>query len=169
MTVAIREATAADLSAINEIYNHYVATSTATYDESPVTLGEREAWWAEHQPPFEVLVLDEDGQIAGWASMSRFRSRCAYRYTCEDSIYLRPAIQGRGWGKRLLGALLERAAASGAFRSCVAGVSADQTTSIRLHEGLGFERVAHLREVGFKFGRWLDVVYLQRRFDVADR
>ncbi|MGE0482337.1 MAG: N-acetyltransferase family protein [Phycisphaerae bacterium] len=169
MNPAIREATAADLPAINAIYNHYVATSTATYDESPVTLAEREAWWVEHQRPFEVLVLDHAGLVAGWASMSSFRSRCAYRYTCEDSIYLRPEIHGRGWGKRLLGVLLDRAAASGAFRSCVAGVSADQTASIRLHEAAGFQRVAHLREVGFKFGRWLDVVYLQRFFDAADR
>ena len=161
MEPTIRRATAADLDAINAIYNHYVLNSTCTYEEAPWTAQQRAAWWADHDGRLAVLVAEHDGRIVGWASLTQFRPASGYRFTVKDSIYLAPEWCGRGLGRRLLEALLAPEHVGG-FRSVIAGISADQTPSLKLHAKLGFVEVARLKEVGFKFGRWLDVVYLQR-------
>lgn len=166
MDCTIRDARLDDLDAINEIYNESVLNSTATYDETPVSRAARLEWWHEHGPAYPVLVAERDGQVLGWASLSRHKERCAYRFTVESSVYLRPDARGQRLGTRLMTALLERVPSLG-YHSVIAGVSADQEVSLRLHRGLGFVQVAHFREVGFKFGRWLDVIYLQRMFPPA--
>jgi phosphinothricin acetyltransferase len=158
---AIRDATAADLDAINAIFNHYVLNSTCTFAEDPLTAEQRREWWREHAGRFPVLALHEDLDLLGWACLSPFRPLSAYRNTAEDSVYLRPDVRGRGYGKTLLVALLERGRAAG-FHTVIAAIVADQPVSLRLHAGLGFTEVARLREVGFKFGRRLDVIYMQR-------
>jgi len=157
----IRLAAARDLPAINDIYNHYVQTSTCTYEEDPVTLAAREEWFVEHGPRHPITVAELDGRVVGWASLSAYRGRCAYRYSAENSVYIDRDHHRRGLGAALLTDLVERARTLG-YHTVVAGCDSAQEASIGLHERHGFERVAHFQEVGFKFGRWLDVIFLQR-------
>jgi phosphinothricin acetyltransferase len=157
----LRDANVADLPVINEIYNHYVLHSTCTYQTEPVTAEQRAAWFAEHGPRHPVIVAELDGRVAGWGSLSRFHPRRAYEHTVEDSVYLHPEKRGRGLGTALLEELVARARRLG-HHTVIAVISADQPASIALHRKLGFVEAARLREVGFKFGRWLDVVWMQR-------
>jgi phosphinothricin acetyltransferase len=161
MCVTIRDASQADLPAINEIYNHYVLHSTATFQERVVSADERRAWWREHAGRLPVLVAEAGAEVIGWAALTPYCGRCAYRFTAEDTVYLRPEACGRGLGRRLLEELLRRGADVG-LHSVVAIVSAESAPSLRLHAALGFETVGRLREVGFKCGRWIDVVFMQR-------
>jgi phosphinothricin acetyltransferase len=157
----LRLATAADLPAINDIYNYYVPRSTCTYQLEPETIADRQAWFREHSPDkYPVVVAEIDGRVVGWGSLSKFRERAAYAPTVEASVYIHHEVHRRGLGKLLLCDLIERARAAG-FHSIVGGASADQTASIALQEALGFKQVGRLVEVGFKFGQRLDVVYLQ--------
>jgi phosphinothricin acetyltransferase len=156
----IRLATQTDLSAINEIYNYYVLNSTCTYQEEPSTDAEREIWFIAHGPKHPITVADADGTIVGWASLSPFHPRSAYRSTLENSIYVRHDHQRQGIGNALLLDCIERAKAIG-HHTIIAGIDLEQAASVHIHQRAGFEQVAHIKEVGFKFGRWLDVVYLQ--------
>ena len=161
MTTAIRRAHTGDLERINEIYNYFVTTSTCTYQEEPDTLEAREAWFALHGPEYPVIVAEVDGQVVGWGALSRFHPRSAYRYTVENAVYVDPQWHRRGIGLGILRDLISRARLIG-YQSIVALVDADQPGSLALHGALGFEPVGHLRQVGYKFGRWLDVAYLQK-------
>lgn len=158
---SIREASLRDLAAINDIFNHYVLNSTATFHEQPLSTEDRLAWWRQHEERFPVLVAEAEDQVLGWAALTPYNGRCGYRFTVEDTIYLRPGACGTGLGRRLLTELLERGRAAG-FHSVVAAIAADSAPSLRLHKALGFREVGRLREIGFKFGRWLDVVLVQR-------
>jgi L-amino acid N-acyltransferase YncA len=159
--VRIRLATVVDLPAINDIYNYYVAHSTCTYQEELEPLAGREAWFVKHGPEHPATVaVDPGGTVVGWGSLSPFHPRSAYRFTVENSIYLRHDIRGRGVGRLMLADLIDRARAIG-HHAIIAGIDADQTASIGLHRRLGFEHVGHLKQVGFKFGRWLDVIDMQ--------
>jgi phosphinothricin acetyltransferase len=158
--VRIRLATAGDLAAINEIYNYYVASSTCTYQKDPSTPQERTQWLADHDAQHPITVAELDGAVVGWACLSNFRGRWGYRHTVEDSVYVRDGWHRRGLGRTLLLDLIERARALG-HHTIIAGISADQGGSVVLHEQAGFVRVGCLREVGHKFGGWLDVVFLQ--------
>jgi phosphinothricin acetyltransferase len=160
-TTTIRLATTADLPAINDIYNYYVHHSTCTYQLEPETPGARTIWFERHSPdkhPVTVAIWAED--IVGWGALSQFRPRAAYDHTVEASVYLRHDVHRRGIGKALLLDLIARARAAG-HHTLLGGASADQVASLALQESLGFQRVGYLQEVGFKFGRWLDVVYSQ--------
>jgi phosphinothricin acetyltransferase len=163
---SIRLATAADCAAIDAIYRHYVLTSTCTFQEEPDDEEARAAWFAVHGERHPVTVIEAAGEVLGWASLSPWKDRSGYRFTCELSVYPRDDARGRGFGRRLLADLLARATALG-YHSILGGISGDQAASIGLHESMGFTRVAHFRETGFKFGRWLDVVYYQRRLGSA--
>ena len=159
--ISIRDATIADLPAINTIYNHYVLHSTCTYQTEPSTEAERAEWFAAHGPKHPVTVAVMAGEIVGWGSLSRFHPRAAYGNTVEDSVYLHHERRGQGIGSLLLADLIARAEALG-HHCIIGGIDADQKASIALHAKHGFVSAAHLREVGFKFGRWLDVVWMQR-------
>lgn len=156
----IRLAKRADLPAINAIYNYYVLHSTCTYDEDLTTEAERDAWFELHrgQHPATVAVIDHE--VVGWGSLSAYRGRCAYRFTVENSVYVRVDKQRRGIGGKLLADLIKRAREL-ELHSIVAGIDSEQEGCIVLHEKFGFVTVAHVREVGFKFRRWLDVVFMQ--------
>jgi L-amino acid N-acyltransferase len=157
----IRLAIAADLPAINDIYNYYVPRSTCTYQLEPETLESRRAWFANHPSAnYPVTVAELDGQIVGWGSLSKFRDRAAYDPTVEASVYIHHDYHRRGIGRALLVDLIERARAIG-YHSLIGGASADQTASVALQESLGFQPIARFQEVGYKFGRWLDVVFMQ--------
>jgi phosphinothricin acetyltransferase len=157
----LREAGARDAEPIGAIYNHYVVSSTCTFQTEPDTEAQRAAWLAEHGERYPVIVAEVGGEVVGWGCLSRYRSRAAYAPTVENSVYVREDQHGRGIGSALLGELIRRGTALG-YHSILAGISADQGASVALHMKLGFEKVGHLREVGFKFGRRLDVVWLQR-------
>jgi phosphinothricin acetyltransferase len=156
----IRSASRADLAAINEIYNHYVINSVCTYQEAPSTADERGRWFDAHGPNQAIIVAELDGQIVGYGSLSSFHQRSGYRFTAENSVYVRHEMLGRGIGGELLAELIRRARSLG-YRVIIATVDSGQESSLRLHERSGFVRCGHLKQVGFKFGRWLDVIYLQ--------
>ena len=163
----IHDATEADLPGLVAIYNEVIATSTAIYSSEPVTLAQRRAWWrARVALGYPVLVAADASGVMGLASFGDFRAAPGYRFTVEHSVHVRADSRGRGVGTQLLQALLPRAAACNK-RIMLAGVDAANAASIRFHERLGFTQVGHLREVGYKFDRWLDLVFLQRR--VGDR
>jgi phosphinothricin acetyltransferase len=123
----------------------------------------------KHGPEHPATVaVDADGTVVGWGSLSPFHPRSAYRFTVENSIYLRHDICGRGVGRLMLADLIDRARAIG-HHAIIAGIDADQTASIALHRRLGFEHVGHLKQVGFKFGRWLDVIDMQLMIAVGSR
>jgi phosphinothricin acetyltransferase len=166
----IRDATIDDLPGLLAIYNDVLATSTAIYAEQPVTLEERTAWWTLRTTQgYPVLVALDDAGVAGFASFGDFRAPPGYRFTVEHTVHVRADRRGQGVGNALMAPLLARAAAAGKH-VVIAGVDADNQSSLRFHERLGFERVAHFRQVGFKFGRWLDLIFLQRFLvTLADR
>ena len=161
LSVLLRPATEADLAAINQIYNFYVRTSTATFDLEEVSPEERRQWFGRHGERYPVLVAEAAREVVGWCSASPFHLRPGYRHTVEDSVYLQDAWRGRGVGRLLLAELLRQVERRG-YHSVMAliGDSANEA-SVRLHAGLGFQHVGVEREVGYKFGRWLDVVLMQ--------
>ena len=158
--LTIRLATAADLGAINAIYNHYVLSSTCTYQTEPETDEARAAWFGGHGAKHPITVAERSAEIVGWGSLSRFHARAAYGRTVENSVYVRHDQQRRGIGRALLADLIARAREL-EYHTIIAGIDANQAGSVALHAAAGFERVALLKEVGFKFGRWLDVIYMQ--------
>lgn len=161
-TPLIRLARAEDLDAVNAIYNHYVRCSTCTYQETPESIAGRREWFAHHDAAHPVTIAEANGQIVGWGSLSPYHARSAYRYTVEDSVYVDPAFQGCGIGSALLRDMVERARTLG-HHVIIAGIDASQTASLGLHAKFGFEQVGYMREVGFKYDRWLDVIYMELR------
>lgn len=159
--IQIRPASSADLAAINAIYNHYVVNSTCTYQTEASTEAERAAWFEAHGPKHPVTVAERGGEIVGWGSLSKFHPRAAYGNSVENSVYVRHDLHGQGIGSALLLDLIARAKALG-HHCILALISADQTRSIALHAKAGFVEVGHLREVGHKYDRWLDVIYMQK-------
>ena len=162
MTTQIRLATAADLPAINALYNHYVRHSTCTYQLEPTTPQERQRWFDAHTSRLPVTVVEApDGTVIGWASLSTFLGRPAYRFTVENSVYVRHDLHRQGIGRALLADIIRRSDELG-YRNILAVISADQEPSMVLHRGMGFVEVGRLLRVGYKFDRWLDVAFLQR-------
>jgi phosphinothricin acetyltransferase len=159
--VEIRTAELADAEAIREIYNREVTGSTVTFDLVPRTLPEQQAWLTARSGAHTVLVGHEGPAVLGFASLSPYRDRPAYSTTVEDSIYVHRDHQGEGVGRALLSTLIETAGAHG-FHTVVARIVGGHEASIALHRSVGFGVVGTEREVGRKFGRWLDVVVMQR-------
>lgn len=157
----VRLASAEDADAVNAIYNHYVLTSTCTFQTVPSTRDERLAWFAAHDAAHPVTVAVRDGEVIGWGSLSVYNPRQAYGRTVESSVYVRHDRHRHGAGRALLADLLDRARALG-HHTVIAGISADQAPSIALHEAFGFVEKGRLAELGHKLGRWVDVLYLQR-------
>lgn len=161
MEPTLRDATEDDLDEIRAIYDHYVLTSTCTFQLERDTREARARWFAQHGPKHPILVAELDAAIVGWAALSIYNPREGYAATVEDSIYVRDGFHRRGIGRTLLGALLDRGRALG-HHVVVAGVAGDQSASVALHASFGFEHAGRLREVGVKFGRVLDVIYMQK-------
>lgn len=160
----VRTAEARDVPDMREIYNHYVANSTVTFDEDALTLKEFRAKFAAGQKGGYPWVVAESpsGQILGYANVTPWKQKAAYRYTVEDSIYLRAASTGKGLGTALFRELLERSQKAGMKE--VIAVIADKgaEASIAMHKSFGFKEVGHMGKVGFKFGRWLGTYMLQK-------
>jgi phosphinothricin acetyltransferase len=162
--IEVRQAEAGDLDAILAIYNDAVIRTTATYDYEPRTADAQRQWFeAKRAQDFPVLVGRDAGVVAGFASYGPFRPWAAYLHTVENSIYVAAQKRGRGVGTAILGPLVELARGRG-FHAMVAGIDAANEASLKLHAKFGFEKVAHFREVGWKFERWLDLVFLERIF-----
>ena len=157
----IRDAVAKDASGIAEIYNDAVLNGCAIWNNTAVDAENRRRWIEDHQRAgFPVLVAVEDGAVLGYAAIGPYRDFDGYRHTVENSVYVREDRRGGGIGAALLAALCDRAR-TGGVHVMIAAIEAGNTGSIRLHENHGFERVGLLKEVGVKFGTWLDLVFLQ--------
>jgi phosphinothricin acetyltransferase len=160
----IRDATPQDLPYLRAIYNYYVANSTVTFDEAPLSHQAMRAKFTRVRAagyPW-IVAVSASGEVLGYANVSAYRDKSAYRFTVEDSIYLGPAATGKGVGKALLGELIARSKAAG-LKEIVA-VIADKgaEASVALHERFGFTEIGRMGKVGFKFGRWLGTIYMQR-------
>lgn len=153
----IRPATPRDVPAITAIYNFAVLNSTASFDLEPKGVDDRQRWLAERLPQHPVLVADEDGEVVGWGALSRYSERVAYARTAEISVYVDEEHQLRGVGRALSVALLQAAAHVG-LHSILARICTENAASVGMVRSLGFTEAGTIREVGCKFGRWLDVV-----------
>ena len=158
--ITVRDATDRDSAALMAIYNHEVQNSTATLDMETRTLEAQAQWLRARRGANPVVVAERNGEVLGFASLSPFRERAAYRTTVENSIYVHRDAHGQGVGTILLTALVERARLHG-YHSVIARIAGDNPASVALHQRLGYEIVGTEREVGRKFGRWLDVTELQ--------
>jgi L-amino acid N-acyltransferase YncA len=166
---SVRASTDRDIDAIAEIYGHHVLHGTASFETvapEPNAIADRRQAVLDHGLPY--LVAEIDGRIAGFAYAGTYRPRPAYRFTVENSVYIRPGLERRGLGRLLMMDVL-RHCEDGPWRQMIAviGDSANQP-SIRLHEALGFQHVGVLRSAGFKFGRWLDAIVMQRALSDGD-
>lgn len=162
MRFSISAAARSDLPEILAIYNEVIRNTTAVYSDADVTLANREAWFdAKIEHGFPVLVARDESGVLGFGTFGEFRAWPCYRYSVEHSVHVRADCRRRGIGRELVLALLERAAGM-QKHIMIAAIDVENAASIALHESLGFTVVAHFREVGFKFGRWLDLKFLQR-------
>jgi L-amino acid N-acyltransferase YncA len=156
----IRSATPADSEAICALYNPYVLETTITFEEAAISPAEMENRIRETLPSLPWLLWEQDGSVCGYAHASKWKGRCAYRHSAEVTVYLDPAFTGRGIGSKLYQALLPALRERG-FHTAIGGIALPNLASIALHQRLGFRRVAHFEQVGWKFGHWIDVVYWQ--------
>ncbi len=161
---AIRLATEADLPAMNDIYNYFVQHCTCTYQEHPETLEARRLWYQHHGGLHPLTVAETGGQVVGWGSLSLYHFRSGFRHTVEDSLYVHHQHHRRGIGSQLLEDLIRRARSIG-YHAVMAGIDSEQTASVALHTRFGFEQGGRTKQVGHKFGRWLDVLHLELLLD----
>lgn len=163
--VLVRPAVPTDAQAILAIFNEAILTTTATYDYEPQSLESRLAWLEDHwKRDLPVLVAEVEGAVVGWASLNLHRDKPGYARTLEDSVYVGSAARGMGVGTALLRDLVAVARCRG-IHVVIAGIDAENEASLRLHRRAGFTDAGRFREVGWKFGRWLDVIYLQITLD----
>ena len=160
----IRRATPADAEAVAEIVNHSILTSTANFHLEPLSVESQREFIQSATECHPVLVCELNNEVVGWASLKPYSPRAAYSQTVESSVYIHPDHHRKGIGSALMEEIIRQAKAQN-HHSIIAGATAEQTASIKLHESLGFKKVAHYKEMGFKFGRWLDTVYLQLMLD----
>ena len=160
MNSNMRLATEYDLHTINNIYNHYVANSTCTYQMEAERMEDRVKWFAAHGEKHPVTVVEVEGKVVGWGSLSPFHRRAAYQNSVENSIYIHHEHRRKGLGAAILADQIRRAREIG-HRTILALIDSDQAGSVGLHLKFGFAKVAHLKQVGFKFNRWLDTALMQ--------
>lgn len=161
MTPTVRTATLEHVPAITEIYNDAILNTTAVYSFERVTVENRQAWFEDKaKQNFPVFVAVQKDKVVGFSSYGPFRTWPAYLHAVENSIYVHPDYRGQGVGKLLLPPLFETAKQQ-KMHTMIAGIDASNEVSIKLHQSYGFEKVAHFKQVGFKFNRWLDLVFMQ--------
>ena len=165
MRISIRAATRADVPAILTIYNDAVLNTTASWDYEPSTLEQRLAWYDEHvEGNFPIFVAADGEEIVGWSAFGKFRAKIGYQYSVENSVYVAADRRGQGIGKLLIPPLIE-AAQERKLHMMIAGIEASNTVSVKLHTQFGFVECARFTQVGYKFGRWLDLIFMQRLLD----
>lgn len=157
----IRAATADDAAAIAAIYNPFIVDTVITFEEEPLAAEDIAARIAEVKAlSLPWLVIEQDGAVQGYAYASRWKTRASYRHTVETAIYLAAGATGRGTGRRIYGELIRQLQARG-IHVAIGGIALPNAASVALHERLGFRKIGHFSEVGYKFGRWVDVGYWQ--------
>jgi L-amino acid N-acyltransferase len=157
----IRKAELEDVPAITEIYNDVVLNTTAVYAYQPFTLENRQAWFEDKMNhDFPVFVAEDDSKVIGFSTYGSFRAAPAYVHSVENTVHVHPEFRGQGVGQLLMPPMI-KAAKEQNMHTMVAGIDASNTGSIRFHEAFGFERAALLKGVGYKFNRWLDLVFMQ--------
>lgn len=162
----IRDATPSDAAALAAIYNHYVRETVVTFEEEPVAAEEMARRLEEVlSASLPWLAAEEEGRVVGYAYATRWKARSGYRFSAEVTVYLAPDRGGRGIGSKLYGELFPRLEARG-IHAVMGGIALPNEASVALHEKFGLRKVAEFKEVGFKFGRWIDVGYWQRTFKV---
>jgi phosphinothricin acetyltransferase len=162
MNILIRTATAADADAIAEIYNHYVHHTVVTFEEQPISGGEMRSRMTDvFAASLPWLVAESDGRIGGYAYATKWKSRSAYRFSVETTVYLADGLGRQGVGSRLYDELFRRLKGQG-IHAAIGGIALPNDASVALHEKFGMRKVAHFEQVGFKFGRWVDVAYWER-------
>jgi L-amino acid N-acyltransferase len=165
MSPSIRPANINDLPAITDIYKDVILNTTAVYAYEPYTLENRQAWFEDRMKhSFPVFVAEHHNQVVGFSTYGVFRASPAYLYSVENTIHIHPDFRGQGVGQLLMPPIIE-AARKQNMHMMVAGVDADNTGSIKFHEKFGFVKVAHFKGAGYKFNRWLDLVFLQLMLD----
>ena len=166
--INIRNVHEDDLLAILHIYNDAILNTTAVYSEQPHTIEMRQAWYQERvSSGFPVLVAETGSKVVGFCTYGHFRDWPCYRYTIEHSVYVDPLFRGQGISKLLLRPLINIARQNG-IHAVIAGIDGENQVSYHLHQSLGFKQVAHFKEVGFKFGRWLDLLFMELLLDEQD-
>jgi L-amino acid N-acyltransferase len=159
--IEVRDAIGEDIPAMLEIYNDIIANTTAVWHYDPHTLAMRREWFEQRrQQGFPIFVAVEDGKLLGFSSIGSFRPWPGYKHTVENSVYVASDSRGKGVANLLMPPLIN-AAKQLNLHAIVAGIEAENTTSIALHKKFGFVEVAHFKEVGFKFGRWMDLKFLE--------
>lgn len=157
----IRPALPSDIPTILSIYNESVLHSTASYAYDPLSLEEQQLWFERHKAGgYPVLAAEDEGEVVGWSSLSPYHTRIGYRFTAETSLYIAPEYQYKGLGKRMLSELIDSAMAM-KLHALIALIDSENAASVRLHAGFGFVEAGRLREVGYKFDRWLDLILMQ--------
>jgi phosphinothricin acetyltransferase len=162
--ILIRGAELSDIGAITEIYNEAIRTTTATFDTEPKSEADRQRWFESRDSQHPILVAEVDGVVTGWASISSWKDRPAYNDTAETSFYVKEEHRGKGIGRKLKQTVIEEARRQG-FHTLIAQAAEGSDASLHLNESFGFEHVGTLREVGFKFGKRLDVHIMQLMLD----
>ena len=167
-SVLVRPQRLEDAADVARIYNHYVASTIITFEEEPVSADEIVRRVEEVEAAgLPWLVAELNGDIAGFAYASKWKGRCAYRFSAEVTVYVDAGMTGGGVGRALYGALLPELEGRG-IHTALAGIALPNEASVRIHESFGFRKVAQLEQVGFKFGRWIDVGYWQRILGPAE-
>lgn len=159
--IIIRKAAVADLPQMLDIYNEVIANTTAVYNYDAHTLEMRQEWFeTKQQQGFPVFVAMDGEEVSGFSSIGPFRAWQAYKFTVENSVYVKANQRGKGIGKLLMPPLIAASKQLG-LHAIVAGIDASNEASIVMHKQFGFVEVAHFKEVGFKFERWLDLIFLE--------
>ncbi|HNR18856.1 MAG TPA: N-acetyltransferase family protein [Bacteroidia bacterium] len=161
--LSIRPATKDDVVIITEIYNDAILNSTATFDTDIKTIDDRMSWFLSHDKNHPVIVGEINEEVVGWASLTKWSDRCAYDGTSEVSVYVHKSHRGKGVGKRLLEILIAEGEKCG-LHYLLSRITEGNETSIHIHERLGFTHVGVMHEVGFKFGKFLDVHIMEKVF-----
>lgn len=159
--LTIREATINDLQAMLAIYNEAILNQTSTFDLEEQTMEQRKIWFSKYGSKYPLIVADFDGQVVGYASLSPFRDKEAYDKTVEISVYIDKGQRGRGIGKALMAKILELAKTLN-YHTVIAGITAGNEVSVKIHENFGFEYIGCFKEVGYKFNQWQDVLFYQK-------
>jgi phosphinothricin acetyltransferase len=167
VSLNIRHATLKDLDSITKIYNEAILKTNATFDTEPKTINEQKTWFKEHGSNNPIIVAEENGTIIGWAALSKWSDRCAYSDTAEISVYVKEEHQQKGFGKQLLKAIVHEGEKAG-LHAVLARITEGNDASIYLHESVGFSHVGLMKEVGFKFGKRLDVYLMQKVYRSPD-
>lgn len=160
----IRDATPSDADAIARIYNYYIEHTIITFEEESVSAEEMRSRIVETPSSLPWLICENNGVVAGYAYASKWKGRCAYRYSVESTVYLDTGQVGKGIGTQLYQHLLTELQAK-SFHAVIGGIALPNAASVALHEKMGYTKVAYFKQVGWKFGKWIDVGYWQRIFE----